>query len=45
MDVVCETEVSKKGLNNPRGMLFLLDFLFYRQSRYTTYENHTIIVF
>ena len=34
MDVVCETEASKKGLINPRGRLFLLDFLFYRQRCY-----------
>ena len=32
-NVVCETEVSKRGLINPRGKLFLLDFLFYRQRR------------
>ena len=31
MTVVCETEVSKLGIINPMGKLFLLDFLFYRR--------------
>jgi len=33
-NVVSETEVSKLGIINPMGKLFLLDFLFYRQRRY-----------
>jgi hypothetical protein len=40
MNVVCETEASKKGLNNPRGKLFLLDILFYRQRRYKAYKKY-----
>ena len=34
MTVVSETEVSKLGIINPMGKLFLLDFLFYRQRRW-----------
>jgi len=33
-NVVSETEVSKLGIINPMGKLFLLDFLFYRQRRW-----------
>jgi len=40
-NVVSETEVSKLGIINPMGKLFLLDFLFYRQRRYVQKSYQT----